>query len=475
MTVTRHFVDVAGADGSRRRVHYRRAGMGPAVILIHQSPRSGAEYTGLMAEWARDFTCLAPDTPGFGESAPLPIAVPQVNDYADAVLAFMDALGLDAAGAYGTHSGAITLVTAARRSPHRFTAIAANGYAVWTDAERTQFGARYTPPFVPLPFGEHLTWAWHRIREQSWFFPWYAADAAHRLPVAHADPAVIHATVMDVLAAGSSYAPGYAAMLQAPRDLPEPGQPTPPVLIAARTGDPLLSHIDRLGDLPPGWRAEKLATAAEVAAAARDWLLAHPATGMPMPRAPDDAGFVNVTGFGQLHWRGDRASGHLVLHAPGSAAELVARAGVLALDLPGHGLSDGFDAAPDLDAMIDVIACGLDALLTADLVRIEGIGAAAKLAARLSARFGLPVVAGPAPVPPGEWPDLTPDAAGTHLARAWAMARAEVAFSPWHAVSAANARAFDLAELDPLRLHRRVLAALRARHVAELEQLLGDC
>ncbi|MBC7519683.1 MAG: alpha/beta fold hydrolase, partial [Sandarakinorhabdus sp.] len=232
MTITRHFVDVTNPDGSKRRVHYRRAGSGPPVVLVHQSPRSSAEYCELMEKWAGDFTCLAPDTPGFGESAPLPMPNPHVNDYADAVLAFMDAVGLPQAGAYGTHSGAITLITAAKRAAHRFTAIAANGYAVWTDAERADFGANYTPAFVPLPYGEHLSWVWHRIREQSWFFPWYAADDAHRMSMAHDNAATNHAMIMDILAAGESYAQGYAAMLQAPRDLPEPGAATPPVFIS---------------------------------------------------------------------------------------------------------------------------------------------------------------------------------------------------------------------------------------------------
>ncbi len=474
MTITRHFIDVANADGSKRRVHYRRAGSGPPVMLIHQSPRSSAEYAALIADWAPDFTVIAPDTPGFGESAPLPMPNPHVNDYADAVIAVMDALGLDRAGAYGTHSGAITLVTAAKRAPHRFAAIAANGYAVWTDAERADFGSNYTPPFVPLAYGEHLTWAWHRIREQSWFFPWYATDDAHRLSVAHDNPATNHAMVMDVLAAGASYAQGYAAMLQAPRDLPEPGAPTPPVLITGRNGDPLQAHIDRLGDLPPGWAAYKVTTDAELEAACRAWLLARPAAGIPLPRAPDDAGFVSVAGFGQLHWMGDRASTSLTLHAPGSAAEMVARPGTLAIDLPGHGLSDAFATAPDsLDAIIDVLARGLDSLLTADLASIRGLGASAKIAALLAVRLGLPAAASTA-TPAASWPDFTPDRSGSHLTRAWAMARAEVAFDPWDDVCAANARAFDPAEYHPQKLHRRVLAALRARHVPALLGLLRD-
>ncbi len=473
MSITRHFVDVRNPDGSKRRVHYRRAGTGPVVVLVHQSPRSGAEYEALIRHWAADFTCLAPDTPGFGESAPLPLAAPHVNDYADAVLAFMDALGLDKAGAYGTHSGAITLITAAKRAPQRFAAIAANGYAVWTDAERADFGANYTPPFVPLAYGEHLAWVWHRIREQSWFFPWYAADDAHRLPGAHDEAALNHAMVMDVLAAGGSYAQGYAAMLQAPRDLPEPGAETPPVYIMGRNGDPLQAHVDRLGDLPPNWQAGKLVSDNDVEAAARLWLLAHPAAALPMPRAPDDQGYVAVTDFGQLHWLGDRAAGTLVLHAPGSAAEMVARPGVLAIDLPGHGLSDGFAAAPaSLAAITDVLARGLDSLLTAGLTHIEGDGASAALATALAARLGTAAVAtgGIARA----WPDLSPDRFGSHLMRAWGLARAEVAFAPWDAVSVATARPMAPGDHDPQRLHRRALAALRARHVPELLGLLDE-
>ncbi len=474
MTITRHFVDVTNPDGSKRRVHYRRSGMGPPVVLIHQSPRSSAEYAPLIEAWAKDFTVLAPDTPGFGESAPLANPAPHVNDYADAVLAFMDAMGLDRAGAYGVHSGAITLITAAKRAPQRFAAIAANGYAVWTDAERADFGANYTPPWLPTAYGEHLTWLWHRIREQSWFFPWYAADDAHRLSVAHDDPARIHAAVMDVLAAGPSYGPGYAAMLQAPRDLPEPGVATPPVLISAPDGDPLQAHIARLGPLPTGWAAYPLPSHAAIETAARDWLLAHPAEGMPMPRAPDDEGFVSVAGFGQLHWLGERDSRRLVLHAPGSAAELAARPGWLAIDLPGHGLSDAFAVpAQSLAAIVDVLVAGLDRLLTADLAEVTGDGPSAKLAALLAARLGLPTP-DTKPGPVAHWPDLAPDRFGSHLSRAWGLARAEVSFSPWDDVRPATARAFAAAELDPARLHRRALAALRAHHVEALLALLAD-
>jgi len=474
--ITRHFINVANKDGSVRRVHYRRAGEGPPLLMVHQSPRSGAEYEPLMAQWAAHFTCLAPDSPGFGESGVLPMAAPDVNDYADAVLAFLDAMGLQRVGAYGFHSGAITLVTAAKRAPERFWAMAAEGYAVWTDAERADFGANYTPPYVMSDFGEHLTWTWHRIREQSWWFPWYAAQDKLRLSMAHDDVAANHEMVMDVMAAGPSYALGYQAMLQAARDLPEQGAATPPVFISGYDGDPLQSHIDRLGDLPPGWAAQKLKTPADTKAASLAWLLPKAEVGAVLARAPDDEGYVVVPEWGQLHWIGDRAAGHVHLHAPGSAAEFVAAAGVLggvlAVDLPGHGLSDSFDAAPGLEALVDVLAAALEPLVTAAVVRVTGEGASARLAALLAARLGVAADA----VPLGQvagWPDLTPDRFGSHLTRAWGFARAEAAFEPWDAPSAATAKALVPEVLAPERLHRRALAALRARFVPELLAALG--
>lgn len=39
MRIFRHFIRVGN-----RRVHYRRAGSGPSLLMVHQSPRSSAEY-----------------------------------------------------------------------------------------------------------------------------------------------------------------------------------------------------------------------------------------------------------------------------------------------------------------------------------------------------------------------------------------------------------------------------------------------
>ncbi|NJS14820.1 MAG: alpha/beta hydrolase [Sphingopyxis sp.] len=341
MIVTRHYLTING-----RRIHYRRAGKGPSLLMLHQSPRSSAEYEQLMAEWGRDFTCIAPDTPGFGRSDPLPKPDPNIDDYADAVVDFARALGLSRTAAYGFHSGGIILVTALKRHPELFSGLAVGGYAIWTPAEMAIFGERYLPPFEPSLYGEHLPWLWHRIMEQSWFFPWFDLRAETRLPGAHDDPARVHAVVMEMLDAGDAYRLGYGAVLRAPRDIPPPGSVTPPVLISAYDGDPLQTHIDRLGAMPAGWIAQKVATAAEHQAISLAFLRDHAGPAVEAFAEDDDAGFVPLecNGFsGLIHWRG--AGSRLAAHAPGGEAALTDVQDSIVIDLPGHGLSSGWQAA----------------------------------------------------------------------------------------------------------------------------------
>lgn len=472
--ITRHFVDVG-----TRRVHYRRAGSGPPLLMVHQSPRSSAEYEALVAAWASHFTIIAPDTPGFGQSDPLPgLDRPEVEDYADAVVALLDALGIETTSAYGFHSGAIILITAAKRHPHRFAAVAANGYAVWLPEERAIFGERYTPAFRPSAYGEHLTWAWNRILEQTWFFPWYDVRPGARIGVAHDDPRLVHETVMDLLAAGDAYRLGYSAVLRANRDVPGPDAPTPPVLITVAEPDPLHAHLDRLGAVPPNWTKRPGPTRAATDALCLDHLRAHPSPPLAgdLPEAPD-AGFVAVElpGFaGLIHWRGNRQATRLLLPAPGSSAAVqTLDPDTLAVDLPGHGLSADWssDAVPTLDAWAGVAAAAARVLGLA-LHTVAGEGWSALLAMAVAIRLGAPAaqaVAGVLPMPEhatawaeSELPDLTPDRHGGHLTRAWGMVRARQFFWPWFRAARTTAIPFAPEDVDPGRLAALHLAAVQA-------------
>jgi len=437
MQITRHMLTIPGTGPKGdRRVHYRRCGNGPPLLMVHQSPRSSAEYESLMREWGQHFTCIAPDTPGFGQSDALPDA-PDINAFADALIETMDALGLAACPAYGFHSGGIILVTALKRARDRFTCLAIGGYAIWTAEEMRIFGEQYLPEFHPSAYGEHLTWLWNRMLEQSWFFPWFDTRDAARLSVAHADLARVQQAVMEMLDAGNAYRAGYGAVLRAPRDIPPPDSETPPVLISAYAGDPLQAHIDRLGAMPPNWQAVKVATPADHHAASLAFLKEHGGAPALPALAEDPAeGWVEAHG-GLVHWRGMRGAARMVLHAP--AGEMVEPgADEVAIDVPGHGLSD---AAEDMLGMIEAARTAL----------------------------GAGEIVWPA-LPEGEpallYPDLTPDRFGGHLLKAWSAARAEAIFAPWYAASAAAARPLAEGALDPAAIAKRARARLRAGSAA---------
>jgi haloalkane dehalogenase len=439
MRMSRHYLTING-----RQVHYRRCGKGPPLLMVHQSPRSSAEYEALMCKWGAFFTCIAPDTPGFGQSNPLAKAAPDINDYAAAVAEFVQALGVPRIAAYGFHSGGIILVTALKRHPELFTGIAVGGYAVWTAREMAIFGESYIPPFLPTLYGEHLPWLWNRILEQSWFFPWFDTRAEARLPMPHDDPARVHDIVMEMLAAGDAYRLGYGAVLRAPRDIPPVDSKTAAVLISAYDSDPLQEHIDRLGEMPAGWQAQKVATVDAHQQLSLDFLLEHCGPEQSNFAEDSDQGFCYAATddfSGLIHWqrRGDAKT--LQLPMPGRSTALLPNDGVL-LDPPGHGLSDDWAgrAPTHWSAWQKVFAAVSDhpaRLPATEKGSIEAL-----------------------------YPALTPDRHGAYLNQAWNIVRARHLFAPWYEASAANAIAFDPAQLKAAQLAKEHLALLQARSAA---------
>lgn len=446
--ITRHYLTING-----RLVHYRKSGSGPPLLMIHQSPRSSAEYEPLMRQWGEYFTCIAPDSPGFGQSDPLSNPAPEIDDFADAIVEFADAVGLKSIAGYGFHSGGIILVTAMKRHMEKFSTLAVGGYAIWNEAERKTLGDAYIPLNPLKPYGEHLVWLWNRVLEQSWYFPWYAPDDATRMLTVHDDPARVHQIILELLDAGDFYRLGYGAVLRGPRDIPPPEAKTPPVLITAYTGDPLKAHLDRLGEMPAGWTAYGVDTPAEHQAASLAHLRAHAPKETISLAADSDRGFlpVETADFaGIIHWQGDPASGRMIVHRPGREGDLV-EGDALRIDLPGHGLSAAWPgSAPKRwqpwQDVIDAVA----------------------------GHFGIATIEHE-PLAKGDperlFPDLTPDRFGNYLTAAWAIVRAQHIYSPWYVASKDTAIPIDKAALAPERLakeHRALIrgTAARALHIA---------
>lgn len=471
MKITRHFITIGN-----RRVHYRKAGSGPTLLMVHQSPRSSAEYETLMKKWGAQYTCIAPDSPGFGQSDAF-THEPEMDDFARAILEFMDALGIEKTAAYGFHSGGIILVSALRKAPERFTALSVGGYAIWTAEERAIFDKDYLPAFVPSAYGEHLTWLWNRMLEQTWFFPWFDRRHQARIPSTHDDASRVHAAILEMLDSGDAYRAGYGAVLRAPRDIPDVDEATAPVLITAYNGDPLQAHIARLGDMPANWRAEPVPTLADLEAASLAHIQSVSTPALSSVNEDADTGFVAVEsdGFdGLIHWQGNRQATTVQLHAPGREISLAPVGDAISFDLPGHGLSDDFAGpdAPTMDQWVAAVAATIRALNITPTA-IIGEGYSALLAAAVATQMGAASWGGvnahiPSTDRSAEYADkaipvLTPDRHGLYLNVAWNAVRAGHFFWPWYEAKAANAIAFDPADAAPAALASEHRALIRAR------------
>ena len=75
------------------RIAYRRAGVGPPLVLLHGGPSDSREWRRQLDGLADDFTVVAWDMPRFGGSADPPEHF-RTRDYADCLAAFIEVLGL---------------------------------------------------------------------------------------------------------------------------------------------------------------------------------------------------------------------------------------------------------------------------------------------------------------------------------------------------------------------------------------------
>ncbi|RMB12388.1 alpha/beta fold hydrolase [Eilatimonas milleporae] len=262
-TMRRGFVTVDG-----RRVHARAMGRGPVLVMLHECPRSSRSLVPLMRALAERFCCIALDTPGYGLSDPLPERFAGPAPFAATVLGALDALGIDRAGLYGTHTGAAMAVEAALTAPKRVAALVLDGPPAFTERERDSMLAHYLPPLEPVRDGSHLTALWSRVLDQHYYFPFYDRRADTRMPARPLDLVFMTVTVLGFADAGDHYRDAYRMAITYPTAerlarLTGAGgadgtdDSGVPVLLCSAGDDLLAGHLERLAPkgaaLPPGW------------------------------------------------------------------------------------------------------------------------------------------------------------------------------------------------------------------------------
>jgi pimeloyl-ACP methyl ester carboxylesterase len=424
-----------------RAVHLRRAGKGPPLLLIHQSPRSSAELEPLIRLLAGEFAVIAPDTPGNGLSEPLGTRAPALAPFADALARLLDVLGIARTAVYGFHTGAAMAAALAARHPTRVTAAVLNGLPAFPPDEVADIRRNYLAPFRPAWDGSHLAWAWARLKEQTIFFPWYAGSPATRMAFDVPSPEALTEGLIEFCRAGDAYTIPYgAAFVDSGPALADAIRC--PVAIVATASDPLAAQ---LGAYVPGERraVETLQPGVEAAATRIRALVTVAEAGeqRAAPAAePAGIGLAGAAGA-QIAWR-RRGSGPERWLWPDlgedgtvalAAEPAFGRETLMVVDRPGHGASD--PAPPEA--------------LAAALTDLGHAGPAPAPMWDAERRAAEAQAFGPA------------DAGGGHLLRLWHRARDGFLFQPWHRPTAAAAIA-EAAAPAPEEVQLRFLAALVA-------------
>lgn len=111
-------------------------GEGPPLLLIHGLGANWRSWAPLLLLAQRERRVLAPDLPGFGESAPIPgDVVPTPEALTDAVEADLDLRGIEAPAIAGNSLGGWIALELARRGRAR-SVVAISPAGMWSERER---------------------------------------------------------------------------------------------------------------------------------------------------------------------------------------------------------------------------------------------------------------------------------------------------------------------------------------------------
>ena len=493
--ITRHFVTIDGT----RQVHYRRAGKGPPVLLLHQSPTSSREHVPLIEYLAADFTVIAPDTPGNGQSDPLPDEDAPMEDYGDNIAKFLKAIGVPKVATYGFHSGSSVSAAFATRHPGMVHGSVLNGFVAQTPEERAERAAHYLIPVPPRWDGSHLALIWARIREQYTFGAWHNMTRAGR-SLQREMPATdfIQWQLMEWLRSGDTYRRPYGAVFKYPGDQAA-RRFTTPAIICASDFDGLVKHLDRMPkDLPAGVQIERIGPdPAAVFPFVKERLARFAKGDTPPPppkpqplkaRATQD--YIRA-GSGQLHMRWVEGAGRPVLITADAFSDssvidpvtggFLGKRAAIAIDAPGAGESDNILGGGAITAARYGVALGqaLDALGLSEVNALGLTGGASdvlELALQRPQQVKRVALVGPWNFDAGTAWELANRARplavedhGGHLLRTWYMVRDDALFFPWYRRNR-DSNVYRDEWIQTELVHRRFVAAMKAGDMLQHRQ-----
>jgi len=150
-----------------RKLPYCTDGDGEPLLLLHQTLLSSDEYALMMPILSREYRVIDVDTPGRGNSDKAPRKY-QIEDYARAIISFLDTLGINKSSIVGHHTGVAIAVEVAVTDPERVDKLTLSGCPYFKDETRAKLlrgeGLQH---LVIKEDGSHLLKMWEIVRSIS--------------------------------------------------------------------------------------------------------------------------------------------------------------------------------------------------------------------------------------------------------------------------------------------------------------------
>lgn len=488
--ITRHFLPVANG----KQIHYRRAGSGPPLIIMHPSPNSSASMTAAITAFSEIFTCIALDTPGYGLSDDIVDDPAELWGYADALALILDGLGIPKTYIYGAATGAQIGIQFARKYAHHVEALLLDANGDFGGEAGEHIATGYFQDITPVRDGSHLLRIWDMCRHLSVFFPWQSTLKADRVNADTASPEFIQHYVNDYLRAGPNYKKAYYEAMVV-ENWANTTAVQVPVVMTRNNASPLLPHTDALiaKGLPTNFKVLDCGPANRFAVQVAEMASRLSQSALPPPPpAPADhtsqgdaiQNFYLRAQGGQLRARGNMGGAGrpvLALHDPAGSSHLVeaiiapylGQRPIIALDLPGNGESDNL-MNPDNITSAAYAEVVIDALSQTGITDIDVIGRYSGGPIAMEMSFQNPslikhlVLAGVGIYEGDEQklllhhytPSIAPQWDGSHLVRAWAIMRDQGLFWPWFNRTKGGILWNDNA-IDVAMIHLRVMEMLK--------------
>ena len=120
------------ANTTYGQIHYRYAGQGEPLVMLHQTACSSVQFEHVIPLLAGSCRVLAMDTLGFGMSD-FPPHQYTAEDYAASVVAFLDAMDIQRTNLFAHHTGASFGCEVAAAYPDRVDKLVLYGTPYWED------------------------------------------------------------------------------------------------------------------------------------------------------------------------------------------------------------------------------------------------------------------------------------------------------------------------------------------------------